>query len=353
MNRALYIGATSMIANQKRMDVLTNNLANVNTAGFKKDISIHESFPEKLLAKLSRTPERTGFKRKTAFQMSRNGEGYVASVKEGYFVMQTPRGKSYVKEIEVVPDADGYLKTKYRAGGEEPLMKTDYENYLLDKSGNRIRADGDVEETLRQSVYHPASFVVGTMSRGVRFKRVVTDFSNGGVEETGGTFDLALSGDGFFKVLDPKTQEVYYTRNGSFAYSNGFLKDMDGRLVLADGEPLELDAAEGLPPISISSDGTLSAGDEVLAKIDVVRVANQELLRKVGENRFLPVKGSTAEELPFEGRVIQGYLETSNVNAIDSMVEMIQLQRDYDTNQRMVRTVDEMLQKSSTELGRV
>lgn len=353
MNRALYIGATSMIANQKRMDVLTNNLANVNTAGYKKDISLHESFPEKLLAKRTRIPERKGLQQKTEFQMTQNGEAYVASVKEGYFVMQTPRGKSYVKEIEVIPDAEGYLKTYYQTDERENPLKTDYENYLLDKSGNRIRVDGNVEETLRQSVYHPASFIVGTMSRGVRFQKVVTDFSNGGVEETGGTFDLALSGDGFFKVMDPVTQEVYYTRNGSFAYSNGFLKDMEGRFVLSEGEPIELDDSEGLPPVSISSDGTISTGDEVLAKIDVVRVSNREMLRKVGENRFLPAKGEQALELPFEGRVIQGYLETSNVNAIDSMVEMIQLQRDYDTNQRMVRTVDEMLQKSSTELGRV
>lgn len=352
MNRALYIGATSMIANQKRMDVLTNNLANVNTAGYKKDFSVHESFPEKLLAKRSRLSERVG-QRQSAFQMSRKGEAYVASVKEGYFVMQTPRGKSYVKDIEVIPDAEGYLKTHYRMDTDDNPVKTDYENYLLDKSGNRIRVDGDMEETLRQAVYHPASFIVGTMSRGVRFQKTVTDFSNGGVEETGGTFDLALSGDGFFKVMDPQTQEVYYTRNGSFEYSNGYLKDMEGRLVMADGEPLELDGTEGLPQISVASDGTLTAGEETLGKLDIVRIANRELLRKVGENRFAPAKGATAEEQPFEGRVLQGYLETSNVNAVDSIVEMIQLQRDYDTNQRMVRTVDEMLQKSSTELGRV
>lgn len=353
MNRALYIGATSMIANQKRMDVLTNNLANVNTAGYKKDISVHESFPEKLLAKRTRIPERSGIRQKVNLEVTRNGEAYVASAGTGFFVMDTPRGKSYVKEIEVIRDAEGYLKTHYRTDDRDNPLKTDYENYLLDKSGKRMRAEDDVETAIREAVYHPASFVIGTMSRGVRFQKIVTDFTNGGVEETGGTFDLAISGDGFFKVMDPATEEVYYTRNGSFAYSNGFLKDMEGRFVLADGEPLELDGSEGLPPISISSDGTIAAGEEVLGKIDVVRLANREMLRKIGENRFLPTEGAEAEELPFEGRVIQGYLETSNVNAIDSMVEMIQLQRDYDTNQRMVRTVDEMLQKSSTELGRV
>lgn len=353
MNRALYIGATSMIANQKRMDVLTNNLANVNTAGYKRDISIHESFPEKLLAKRTRIPERSRIRQKVSFEVTRKGDGYIASAGEGFFVMETPRGKSFVKEIEVVRTPEGYLKTHYRTDDRDNPLKTDYENFLLDKSGKRLRVEDDVEKEIREAVFHPASYVIGTMSRGVRFQKIVTDFTNGGVEETGGTFDLALSDDGFFKVMDPVTEEVYYTRNGSFAYSNGFLKDMEGRFVLAEGEPLELDGSEGLPQISIASDGTLTAGEEVLGKIDVVRVSNREMLRKVGENRFLPAKGEQALELPFEGRVIQGYLETSNVNAIDSMVEMIQLQRDYDTNQRMVRTVDEMLQKSSTELGRV
>lgn len=351
MNRALYIGATSMVANQRRMDVLTNNLANVNTAGYKKEMSVHESFPEKLLAKVSKIPERNNRLPDGGFKLNQENGVYIASVRDGFFRMETKRGISHVKDIRVAPDEEGYLKTFYNDGRGK---RYDYENYLLDASGQRIQVqDEDIEGTIQGAVVNPLSYVIGTMSRGVRFQKVVTDYSMGNFIHTENPLDFALSGSGFFKVMDSETGDVSYTRNGSFGVSNGQMKDLQGRLVMGGGGPISIPAEYSQENLVVADDGRILYKDQVIGRIDVVDIQNREMLRKFGENRFRIVPGEQAIELPYTGEIVQGYLESSNVNAVDSMVEMIQLQRDYDTNQRMVRTSDEMLEKAATQLASI
>ena len=119
MNRGLYIGATSLITNQRRMDVLSNNLANINTAGYKKDISLTESFPEKLLAKINSKPDLSNMMRDNEIEYENVGEIHRAKTKEGYFSLDTPNGKSYVKEIQFVVDNEGFLKTSYKNLNDE------------------------------------------------------------------------------------------------------------------------------------------------------------------------------------------------------------------------------------------
>ncbi|NLM06537.1 MAG: flagellar biosynthesis protein FlgE [Tissierellia bacterium] len=359
MNRALYIGATSMVANQRRMDVLTNNLANVNTTGYKKDMSVHESFPEKLLAKKSRIPERNNRLPDGGFRFRQEEGAYVASTRDGFFQMETKRGISHVKDIRVAPDEEGYLKTFYNDGRGK---RYDYENYLLDASGQRIQVQGgEVEAVIQGAVMNPLPFVIGTMSRGVRFQKVVTDYSMGNFIHTENPLDFALSAGGFFKVMEPSTGDVFYTRNGSFGVSNGQLKDLQGRLVLGGGSPISIPPEYSQENLVLADDGRLLYNDEEIATLDVVDIQNREMLRKFGENLFKMVERwdespdgrEVAFEIPYTGEIIQGYLESSNVNAIDSMVEMITLQRDYDTNQRMVRTSDEMLEKAATQLASI
>lgn len=346
MNRGLYIGATSLVTNQRRLDVLSNNLANVNTAGYKKDISLTESFPEKLLSKMSKTPEMRNIPGPNNITYENNNEVHTARTQEGYFTIGTSRGKSYVKEIKFVVDDEGYLKTSYK--NLDDTNKTDYENYILDRNGNRIQGGEGIEQAIRGAVHTPASYVIGTMSGGVRFQKIVTDFTVGNITDTGGALDLAIKGDGFFKVQGEDGQPLY-SRNGSFAVTDGYLTDLDGRQVLGRGGAIQLPGGE----IDISSNGTIFAGGTNVGQLDIVNIDNKEHLRKRGDNLYEVVENGDAGESPFDGEVLQGYLETSNMNPISGMVEMITLMREFEANQKVVKMQDEMLERAANEIGKV
>lgn len=346
MNRGLYIGATSLVANQKRLDVLSNNLANINTVGFKKDISLTESFPEKLLAKMSRTPEFKNISGENNITYENNGQVHTARTQEGYFVVDTPKGKSYVKEIRFVVDEEGYLKTSYKSLEDE--HKTDYENYIIDSNGNRIQQEGDMENLLQGLVYNAPPYVIGTMSGGVRFQKIFTDFTNGGLIDTGGQLDIAIKGNGFFKVQG-ENGETLYTRNGSFAITEGYLTDLDGRRVLGRNGAISLNGGT----IDILDNGQVMVDGSPVDILDIVNINNKEFLRKQGDNLFYMAENTVAEENIFDGEVLQGYLEGSNMNSISGMVEMINLLREFEANQKVIRMQDEMLEKAANEIGRV
>lgn len=353
MNRGLYISATSLVANQKRLDVLANNLANVNTTGYKKDISLMETFPEKLLSRINdKRPKIRGIG-ENEIDYEQDGDVHRARTQKGYFVVRTPYGeKSYVKEIQFTIDDDGYLKTYYRDDRGE--YKTDYENYIIDRTGNRVQGTGNLEALLEQIVYFPPSHVIGTMNAGVNFKRIVTDYSPGELIETGGTFDLALLGDGFFQIQG-EDGTTYYTRDGSFVVNeDGYLSTLRGELVIGTNGPIAIDGED----VEIDGNGVVRVDGDDVGTINVVNIGNKEFLRKIGDNLYrmaLDKNGEEipAEEEPFEGQVLQGFLEGSNVNAISEMVEMITLLRDFEASQRAVRAQDEMLEKVSNEIGRV
>lgn len=344
MNRGLYIGATSLVTNQRRMDVLANNLANINTGGFKKDISITESFPEKLLAKTSRQPEFNNFG-ENQVQYENRGELHRARTEKGYFTIDTSRGKSHVKEIQFVVDDEGYLKTSYKNLNDE--YKTDYENFILDRNGNRVQGEGDIEAMMEGLVSQPPAHVVGTMSGGVRFQKIFTDFTSGGLMDTGGKFDLGLQGDGFFKV--DVEGETLYTRNGSFTASQGFLSDLDGNMVLGRNGQIPVAGGEFL----VSANGEVTVGGEFVDTLDVVDIDNKEFLRKRGDNLFYVVENGQVAEEEFTGEVMQGYIENSNMNPISGMVEMINLLREFESGQKAIRMQDEMLERAANEIGRV
>lgn len=346
MNRGLYIGATSLVANQKRLDVLSNNLANINTVGFKKDISLTESFPEKLLVKMSRAPELKNISGENNITYENNGQVHTARTQEGYFVVNTPRGKSYVKEIRFVVDEEGYLKTSYKNLEDE--HKTDYENYIVDSNGNRIQQEGDMENLLQSLVYNAPPYVIGTMSGGVRFQKIFTDFTNGGLIDTGGQLDIAIKGNGFFKVQG-ENGETLYTRNGSFAITEGYLTDLDGRRVLGRNGAISLNGGT----IDILDNGQVMVDGGPVDILDIVNIGNKEFLRKQGDNLFYMAENTVAEENIFDGEVLQGYLEGSNMNSISGMVEMINLLREFEANQKVIRMQDEMLEKAANEIGRV
>lgn len=195
---------------------------------------------------------------------------------------------------------------------------------------------------------------IGKMSLGVKVGETYTDYSDGSLEETGNTYDVALSGKGFFAVsyADRNGNEsVRYTRDGNFTINqDGVLMTRDGDFVLDQDNGL-ITIPEGVT-ISIDRAGriTSAADGTEIARLGITDFEDYDYLKKFGENMFIAIDGATTKEA--NCRVIQGYLESSNVNAINEMVELITVTRDYESNQKVIQAIDSSLEKS-VALGRV
>lgn len=257
MVKGLYTAYTGMLNEQHRMDVITNNLANSATTGYKREGATSEAFSEEL-----------------ALRIKDRSDPYVAA----------------------------------------PL---------------------------------------GHVSLGVKIGETYRDYSDGPLRETGNTFDLGLTGNGFFEIeFTNKDGEVFvkYTRDGSFTINS------DNNLVTKDGDYV-LDTAgnhitvDPLLDYSVSAQGVITQGGNQVAQIQVTDFEDYNYLEKYGENLYQTVEG--AVEQPAAAVVHSGYLEASNVQAVQEMVEMISLSRAYETNQKMIQTIDTTLEGATTTLGRV
>ena len=185
------------------------------------------------------------------------------------------------------------------------------------------------------------------------FDRIVTDFTPGPVRDTGRPLDLAIEGEGFFAVQTP--DGVRYTRNGQFSM------DEQGRLITAGGFPVlgaggPITIPEGR--LMIDTDGRISVqGTEVNAQpievdtLPVMVVDGQDSLVPVGDSLYRTINGAGARQT--EGRMLQGALEGSNVNAPEEMVAMIQVLRLYEAIQKSILTADEAAAKTATDVGKV
>lgn len=168
------------------------------------------------------------------------------------------------------------------------------------------------------------------------------DLSQGGLRETGAALDLALQGRGFL-VIGTETGEQL-SRGGSFRLSaDGLLVDAHGNAVL--GRDGAVPVGEGT--VQILEDGVVLVDGEPIDRLRIVDAATADLDR-VGENRFVAT-GPLAEAAP---RVLQGTLESPNVDAVSSMVEMIRVQRAYESSMNALRAVDESM-ATATRIGRV
>ena len=252
MMRGLWTAATGMTGQQTNLDVIANNLANVNTTGFKKS--------------------------RAEFQ-------------------------------------DLLYQTHRHAGTETAA-----------------------------GVEIPVGIQVGMGTRPIAIQKM---FTQGDYVRTGNQFDLAIEGEGFFRVI--RNGEEYYTRDGSFKINS------EGTIVTADGDSLDpefvvpSDAVE----VAIDSGGNITAldqgGDELgAARIAMVRFVNPGGLYAAGKNLFRPTgaSGEPIEGNPGEdgyGTIAQGYIENSNVDVVEEMVGMIIAQRAYEINSKAIQTSDEML----------
>ncbi len=253
MMRSLWTAATGMVAQQTNIDVISNNLANVNTTAFKKS----------------------------------------------------------------------------RAEFEDLMYQTLSVAGTLNESGNRL----------------PTGFQVGM---GVRPVSVHKFFSQGSFKNTGNTLDMAIEGQGFFR-LNQDGNDVY-TRAGNFKLDN------NGRIVNANGYPLqpEFTVPDTAVTVTITEKGRISALDSngqelAAADIPTYNFVNPAGLKAMGRNIYVETDGSGAatQGTPGDnnfGTLAQGYLEMSNVEMVDEMVGLIIGQRAYEVNSKAMTTSDALLQ---------
>jgi flagellar basal-body rod protein FlgG len=253
MNLSLYSAATGMEAQQLNLNTIANNLANVNTPGFKRST--------------------IGFQ--------------------------------------------DLLYQRPRAAGAE------------NGGGNLL----------------PTGIEVGNGSRVASTSKV---FTQGQLTNTGEKLDLALQGDGFFEIQRPDGTTAY-TRDG------GFTLNATGQVVTSEGLPV-LSGFQAVPPgttsINIAENGEVtyqSAGGNQTFRLTLTRFANPSGLQSLGGNLYAATAASGAAETGQPGEegfasVIQGYVEASNVNIVEEMVNLIVAQRAYEVNSKSIQTSDEMLQ---------
>ena len=258
MLKGLYTVHTGLRNEQNRMDILTNNLANASTVGFKKEGSTSQCFGDVLAYKIK--------------------------------------------------DASVGLENRQRIGVNNPGVKIG-ENY--------------------------------------------TDFTQGSFRVTGNTFDLALSGDGFFAVQYTNSAgetDTKYTRAGSFTLDvDGYLVTNDGHYVLGtNSQPIQLDA---LADAHIDREGNITQNDQIKAQIQVVDFEDYDYLMKYGDTFYQPKEG--AKMIEGNAEINSGYLEMSNVQVVTEMVNMISVTRAYETNQKIMQTYDSSLEIAVNQLGKV
>ena len=254
-NAALHVARTGLDAQSSRMRVIANNLANVNTTGFKRDRATFETL---------------------AYQTM------------------------------TAPGAPASAENRYATGL--------------------------------------------SLGSGVQMTGTARVNSQGALATTDNPLDLAIEGDGFFQVTMPDGT-IGYTRSGNFNLSS------EGVIVTADGLPLQpqIQVPEGVTSLTIGSDGTVSAKlageNEIteLGKIETARFVNSAGLQALGNNLYAETAASGQPQVGaagIEGRgaLRQGALEGSNVNVVEELVDMIETQRAYEVNSKMISATDEMLQ---------
>lgn len=170
------------------------------------------------------------------------------------------------------------------------------------------------------------------------------DFSAGAMLQTGGELDLGLNGDGFFAVQTPAGDR--WTRTGAFQLSNnGTLVDLSGNPVLGDGGPIQFGPNE--TGITIAGDGTVSSSAGQKGRLRIVEFDNPQMLAREGSNLFsggIPVAAGNT-------RVMQGYLERSNVSGVSEMSEMIRVTRAYESIANLSQKQDELRRSAIQRLG--
>ncbi|MFN5782445.1 MAG: flagellar basal-body rod protein FlgG, partial [Novosphingobium sp.] len=194
------------------------------------------------------------------------------------------------------------------------------------------------------------------LGTGVSLQSTTSITTQGTLASTGNPLDLALDGDGYFQVQLPGGR-LAYTRAGNFTRS------AEGALVTAQGYPVQpaITVPEGASAVSVGPDGTVSAVTEgstepvELGQLTLASFANPAGLQALGDNFLSETAASGPAQLGAAGEagrgsIRQGMLEASNVNVVEELVDMIETQRAYEINSKLISAVDEMLRNANQTL---
>lgn len=255
MIRGLYTSGTGMRTQMQRLDVISNNLANVDTMGYKKDDTITSSFPDMLMSRISDT--KNNIKRPTP---------------------------------------------------------------------------------------------IGNVTLGSRVDQIYTDFSQGALVRTDENFNVAIQGKGFFVINTPEGEERY-SRDGAFIIGvDGQLQTQDGNHLMGQNGILTLNEdflARG-NEVRIDDNGDLIINGQFVDTIRMVDFEDHSTLDKIDDSLYQ----GNGDQIPFEGKLVQGFLEGSNVNSVAAMVDMITVSRTYEANQKMIQVHDMLMGKAVNEIGK-
>ena len=261
MDASLWVAKTGLDAQQTRMNVISNNLANVNTTGFKRDRAVFED-----------------------------------------------------------------------------LL---YQN--IRQAGGQTGADTQAA----------TGFQLGTGVRVMATEKIV---AQGNMQTTENSLDIAIAGDGYFQIAQPDGT-IAYTRDGNFNLHKA------GQIVTSSGQLLQpaITVPANASSVTIGQDGTVSVelqaggGAQVLGQLQMARFINAAGLQSMGQNLLKETPASGAPQVGNPGAdgmgiLMQGALESSNVNVVEEMVSMIETQRAYEINSKAISTVDGMLQYLNNNL---
>ena len=204
-----------------------------------------------------------------------------------------------------------------------------------------------------QDTQLPSGLMLGTGVRTVATEKL---FTQGNLQKTDNSLDMAIRGRGFFQILMPDGSEAY-TRDGTFQMDN------QGQMVTSSGYPLQpnITIPENALSVTIGADGSVSVtqpgstGSSQIGNVQLSDFVNPAGLQPRGDNLYLE---STASGTPQSGNpglnglgdLLQGHVESSNVNVVEELVNMIETQRAYEMNSKVISTTDAMLQYVTNNL---
>jgi flagellar basal-body rod protein FlgG len=237
------------------------------------------------------------------------------------------------------------------------LANSNTTGYKADRAAFQDLMYQNVQQVGAQSTQNTQYSTGLSLGTGVKIAATEKNFSQGSVLQTGGTLDLSITGQGFFQITMPDGT-LAYTRDGSFSM------DSTGNVVTASGYPLSpaITIPVGSQSVTVGSDGTVSVSAPGASKattvgqVQLANFINVQGLQPAGNN-LLVESGSSgspqvgAPGLNGLGTLSQGSLETSNVNTVTELVNMITCQRAYEMNSKAISTTDQMLQYLTTNLS--
>jgi flagellar basal-body rod protein FlgF len=236
-------------------------------------------------------------------------------------------------------DLAGYVALTRTSGLAKELQSV--ANNIANLSTTGYRREGVIFAEMVQSLPVEGGSVAMTAARARYF-----DELQGALEETGGSLDLAVEGDGYFMVMTPQGERL--TRAGAFTRNaEGIVVNMDGHPLLDEGGGEITIPFEGRS-VGVSSDGTVSVDGAPVARIGLVTVEDRTKLFREAGVLF------RAEEAPVPvetGRILQGFLEQSNVNPVAELARMVEVQRAYESGQKLIDQEDERIRLVVRVLG--